>query len=171
MKILCDADGVAADMVPALFDAMKDNLKVEDFPDWNIFERFTKEQNEEKDEILGDPMFWANLPLVDGAKKAIRLLKAAGHDIVWVTAPWDACVGWEEARRFWIRENFGDDKVHTTHDKEEIEGDLFIDDKPDNIKKWKAAHPSKKAFLFDTPHNKKFNDAPRFSWDKVERLL
>lgn len=170
-KILLDVDGVVSDMVPTLFEEMSGDLKVEDFPDWDIFSQMTKEQQDEAYKILEDPLFWTNLPLIDGAKKAVRLLKAAGHDIVWVTTPWDSCRGWGDARRFWIRENFGDDRVVATHDKEKEDGDVFIDDKPSNVKRWAAAHPDKKAFIFDTPHNKKYTGAPRFSWDKVEKLL
>jgi 5'(3')-deoxyribonucleotidase len=169
-KILVDVDGPAADMVGDLFERMDGDLKKEDFPDWDIFDAMTKEQREQAYSILQDPSFWANLPLVDGSKKAIKHLKDFGHKIVWVTAPWSSCFGWDNARRYWIEKNFGDDSVITASDKEHTTGDVFIDDKPDNIDAMKKAHPNMKVFIFDTPHNKKYTGAPRFTWADVGKL-
>jgi 5'(3')-deoxyribonucleotidase len=169
--ILIDVDGVAADMVGDLFPRVDPELKREDFPDWDIFDDLPDAQRKKAYEVLKDPEFWANLSLVDGAKKAIKHLKNFGHKIVWVTAPWPSCARWDEARTSWIRKHFGDeDEIRITSDKEKVEGDCFIDDKPDNIDDYKRAHPNAKVFIFDTPHNRKYTGAPRFTWADVGKL-
>jgi len=170
MKLLFDVDGVVADTRQALLDA----AEIEKDPDpkqWDLVKTLSGDEKDRAIEVMNDHNFWVNLPLKDGAKKAIRLLRAAGHEIVWVTSPWKSCFGWDTARRIWIREHFGEDSVITTRDKYHVDGDVFIDDKVDNVEKWRKTHPGKKAFIFDAPSNQDYTGAPRFSWDKVEKLL
>jgi 5'(3')-deoxyribonucleotidase len=159
-------------MVGDLFERLG-GLKREDFPTWDIFDQLPDSKKRHAYSILSKQSFWANLPLVDGALKAVKHLKDFGHEVVWVTAPWKSCRGWETARRAWIKHHFGNDNVIVTSKKGEVpmgEGDIFIDDKPDNIDEVRKAHPSVRCFIFDTAHNKKYTDAPRFSWADVGEL-
>jgi len=170
-KIHIDVDQVAADMLGDLFERMGGDLKPEDFPNWGVYEDMTKEDREKAYKIMKDPEFWANLPLVDGAKKGVKHLKDFGHEIIWVTAPWKSCPRWEDARRSWIKRHFGNDKVIVSADKEKsVKSGVFIDDKPDNVDDVKRANPNVRCFIFDTPHNKKYSGAPRFTWDDVGKL-
>ena len=168
-KILIDVDGVVADFKAAVLD----ELQLEDThpEDWDFIDKLKPEDKEEADALLEDLEFWGGLPLVDGAKKAIRYLRAFGHEIVWVTSPWSSCIGWETARRSWIKKNFGSDDVVVTSSKHHIDGDVFIDDKPENVEAWKKAHPNKKAFIYDQTYNRDYSGAPRFDWSKVGVLL
>lgn len=167
-KVHIDVDQVAADMVGDLFERMGGDLHPEDFPNWGIFEDMTESQRKRAYKVLSRAEFWANLPLVDGVKKAVKHLKDFGHEIIWVTAPWPSCPGWEEARRSWIKKHFGNDKVIVSADKENsVKSGVFIDDKPQNIEDVKKAHPNVQCFIFDTPHNRKYTGAPRFSWGNV----
>lgn len=171
-KIFVDCDGVAADMVGDLFERLG-GLKREDFPTWDIFKQLPESKRKHAYSILSKADFWANLPLVEGAQKAVHHLKNFGHDIVWVTAPWKTCRGWETARRAWIKHHFGNDNVIVSSKKGEVpmeDGDIFIDDKPKNIDEVKKAHPNVKAYLFDTVHNKDYTGAPRFTWGDVGKL-
>lgn len=168
-KILIDVDGVVADFTNTLLDELQ--VKNPAPTKWNFIKELDTETKEEAEAILEDEEFWGGLPLIDGAKKAVRLLKAYGHDIVWVTAPWTSCARWEEARRFWISEHFGDDEVIVASDKSDVPGDIFIDDKPDNVRAWQKANPNKKAFIYDQPYNRDYHGAQRFDWSKVGNLL
>jgi 5'(3')-deoxyribonucleotidase len=168
-KILIDVDGVVADLKAAILD----ELQVED-PDpwkWDFIKKLEPSDQEEAHAALDEMEFWERLPLVEGAKKAVKVLKNAGHTIVWVTAPWTSCQGWDVARRSWLNNHFGNDKMIVEADKEKVDGDVFIDDKVENVEAWKKAHPNKKAFIFDQSYNKDYHGAPRFDWSKVELLL
>jgi 5'(3')-deoxyribonucleotidase len=164
MRLLLDVDGVVANMVLALLNAIGSKSTPSDFPTWDVLKALPKEEHDRAIEVLEDPSFWLNLPLVEGAKRGVQELRDQGYEVVWVTAPWKSCPGWDEARRSWIRKHFGpDDEIIITADKQTVDGDLFIDDKPDNVESWKKAHPGKPAFLFNTPHNKD-SDLRRCSW-------
>lgn len=169
-KILIDVDGVVADTRESLVERMgwaRDPAPGE----WDLIGTLKGEEKERAVEIMNDRNFWANLPVKDGAKKAVRLLKAYGHDVVWLTSPWRSCLGWDDARRFFIGENFGDDPIIIDNEKSHYDGDVFIDDKVDNVEKWKKAHPGKKALIFDAENNRDYTGAPRFDWSKIEKLL
>jgi len=168
-KILLDVDGVVADTRNTIIDELQ--LNDPDPKSWDLVKILPPEDKEEAVALMNEMEFWGGLPLIDGAKKAVRLLKAYGHDIVWVTSPWKSCRGWDQARRFWISEHFGDDPVIIRSDKEEVDGDIFIDDKPENVEAWRKAHPNKKAFIYDQPYNRDYHGAQRFDWSKVESLL
>lgn len=169
-KILIDVDGTVAETRESLIE--RSGLGTDPFPEeWDLIGALKGDDKMKAIRVMNDPDFWSNLPLMDGAKKGIRLLKAYGHDITWVTSPWRSCLGWSDIRRFFIKENFGDDPVIITSDKEKVPGDIFIDDKVKNVEKWKKAHPDKKAFVFDAENNKNYTGAPHFNWSKVERLL
>jgi len=170
-KILIDVDGVTADMVRDLFERMGGTLKVEDFPTWDIFKQLSDEDREEAYSILSKSDFWANLPVVDGSQKGVRHLKNFGHEVVWVTSPWSGCPGWGDARTAWIKKHFGEgDEIHLRRDKENVDGDCLIDDKPDNVDTYKRVHPDATVLIFDTPHNKKYTGVPRFKWNDVGML-
>lgn len=171
-RVFVDCDGVAADMVGDLFERLG-GLKSEDFLDWDIFSQLSEAKKRHAYSILSKADFWANLPLVEGVQKAVRHLKNFGHEVVWVTAPWKSCRGWDNVRREWIKQHFGNDKVIVSSKKGEVPmspGDVFIDDKPSNIDAVKKAHPNVKVYLFGTAHNKDYTGAPRFAWADVGKL-
>lgn len=168
-KILIDIDGVVADFKGAFLDELQ--LKDSNPESWDFLESLKPKDKKEAEALMNDLEFWGGLPLIDGAKKAVKRLKAIGHEVVWVTSPWPSCIGWETARRSWIKDNFGDDDVIVTSSKHHIDGDFFIDDKPENVEVWKKAHPYKKAFIYDQTYNRHYHGAPRFDWSKVGILL
>jgi 5'(3')-deoxyribonucleotidase len=169
-KIHIDVDQVVADMIGDLFERMGGGLRPGDFPNWKVFEDMSEGQRGHAYSIMSRSEFWANLPLMDGALKAVKHLKDFGHEVIWVTAPWK-CRGWETARRAWIKHHFGNDKVIVSADKEKsVKSGVFIDDKPDNIDDVQRANPDVKCFIFDTPHNRKYTGAPRFTWADVGKL-
>lgn len=169
-KILIDVDGVTADLVTAVYEAIDSDKDPKSLRQWDFLELLSKEQESHARELMNSPDFWSGLPVIDGAKRAIKHLKDFGHQIVWVTSPWESCLGWETARRNWIRNNFGDDDIVITRDKGHIQGDVFIDDKPQNVEEWKKANPQGKALLFDAPHNREVYHLSTFSWRDVGDL-
>jgi len=171
LKWLFDVDGVSADCMASMLEKIGAKATESDIVEWG-FEKFLDEREKAKAyELFEDPNFWRELPVKEGAKKVINLIKDLGHEVVWVTSPWRSCFGWANARRAWIEEHFGDDSVIITSDKYHIPGDVFVDDKPDNVEKWKKAHPEKLAIIFDAPWNRDYHGATRMNWDSIQELL
>ena len=166
MKALLDVDGVVADFSSSILQAVGSKLSPQDHQQWDVMEFLTPDEKSRAREALSDIDFWLNLPLKDMAKQGVEKLRDLGFQIVWVTSPWTSCLGWDTARRSWLSRNFGDDPVVITADKEHVDGDVFIDDKVENVEKWSRAHPDKRAFLFDAPYNRD-SDLPRVSWDTI----
>lgn len=165
--LLLDVDGVCADFSRGLIEAVGSHLLPEDVTRWDIISLFTPEQRELAYDYLSDPSFWRNLPVMEDAQEGVKFMEVT-HNVVWVTSPWASCEGWESARRDWLNEHFGMDEkgqpYHPTSEKERIDGDLLIDDKPDNVVSWAEAHPDKTAWLFEAPYNKNFEWPHRISW-------
>lgn len=159
MHYLIDIDGVCADFANALIDAIKPAVSKEDMIEWDILDAyFTAEERRRATQLLAQSEFWANLPVVDGAKDAISHLRLIGHTFEWVTSPWISCADFESARTSWIEQMFGGgERIQFRADKEKVDGDRLIDDKPDNVEKWQKAHRKGKAFLFRTQFNQGFN--------------
>jgi 5'(3')-deoxyribonucleotidase len=152
-----------------MLDASGTDKSPEDFKSWDVLDELTKEQKKEALLAMSTEEFWRGLPVMDGAKKGVRHLRNFGHQIVWVTSPWESCSGWERARRAWIREHFGDDDIVITSSKGHVQGDVFIDDKPKNVREWRKSNPRGRALLFSAPHNLD-EDLTHFTWDDVGSL-
>ena len=88
-------------------------------------------------------------------------------DVYYATSPWWSCVGWETARRAWLEEHFDAtrEQVVITTDKSILGGDVFIDDKPENVSGWQDANPGGQGFLLQATYN------DGMAWDEIlERL-
>lgn len=164
MKLLLDVDGVVADFIGSLLETINSKLQPSDIKEWGFLEILPSDERAKAEAVLKKPSFWRNLPLLDGAKEGVQELRDRGFEITWLTSPWESCPGWDRARTEWVHHHFDErDPVIVRKDKEKVDGDVFIDDKPDNIEKWQKAHPNKKAFIFDAPYNQKCM-APRMDW-------
>lgn len=175
-KIGCDVDGVVADFLSAAIEASGTKKKREDFNHFDLKKTLNEKEYVKAIAAMEDPNFWLNLGLIPGAKHRVRLLKARGFDFIWITSPWQNCPGWGIYRwgiyqRAWIEENFGDDPVIIDSDKAGYDADIFIDDKVDNVKAWKKAHPDKLTLLYDAPYNKEYGEVPRVTWDTIEWFI
>jgi len=172
MIALFDCDGVVADFVSALLDAVGSDLTKEDIVEWDVLKFLTPVEKAKALESLKTYDFWVNLPIIDGARDGIEYVRF-GYQVIWVTSPWLDAPQWAAARREWLRRNFQADPadVHIKKDKSGEEGDFFVDDKVSHVESWQVAHPAKKAFIFDQPYNQDVGLYPRFSWSRVKELL
>lgn len=179
MELLSDVDGVVADFILGLLEAVGSELTPKDIVEWDVVSQLpTQDERAHALLILSDPEFWANLPVKEGAKEGVNYLLGVGYKISWVTSPWESCEGWESARREWLNKHFEVKKrgqaYIPTSAKEKIVGDVFIDDKPKNVVKWQRAHPTGRAYLFDAPYNQnneKFHWSRRINWKNVKEHL
>jgi len=163
MRILLDCDGVMGDLVTPLLEELNKRYGTE----------FTKEQVdcwELSDclhmsksrifEVLQMPRFAATIPVMSGAKEVIRHLRSK-HDVIVVTASVHTSETWCHDRIKWLYKHFG---IHSkdvvfTHRKDLIPGDIFVDDKVENVQGWQSVHSSGHALLMDQPYNQ--------GWDSV----
>jgi 5'(3')-deoxyribonucleotidase len=125
------------------------------------------------------PDFWAELPCIPRAAELVADVVAAGHNIFFITSPYESCNGWEKARRTWLRESFGglgtpamggsawtDRRVifaPSAECKAKVHVDVFVDDKPANVTTWwrywnhdaktANAFPENYGLLFDAYYN------------------
>jgi 5'(3')-deoxyribonucleotidase len=167
---LFDVDGVAAAFVNHLLDEIGSKLAPSDIKRWNIRGCLPPDEVDRADEVLSDPHFWMTLPPVPGSQEAIEALQAAGHDIHWVTSPYDLH-GWDAIRRSWLRRNFDTppDHVTITAAKYLVDGDYFVDDKLVHVQRWAACrHKPQRAFLFETPYTCLELWEPKISWEKIK---
>src|SRR3990167_5308049 len=175
-RVLVDIDNVVGDFVPHIFHQLAER-QIEGPPPscadcWNFFKhRFTSEAHNATIEMLNNESFWATMPLVPGAKEAVELLQAVGHEIIFVTTPWEDCVGWHWHRTDWIRRNLGKYSVVTTADKHVVDGSVLIDDRPENLLAWRQHQPGM-PLLFDQLHNRADQSGfKRFTWSEVDDLV
>ena len=171
MKGNIDVDGVLADFAGALLGEFP--IELPENPPWDIIKLYPPEVRERVYERLADPEWWANLPVVDGAKEGINHLQSLGHELVYVTSPWASCDGWEDARRAWLKKHFDvpPEKVFPDSEKAKYPGDYIIDDKKENIEEWAEAHPQGTAYLYETPFNQDFSWPNRVTWDRLREIM
>lgn len=164
--ILLDVDGVLADFIGHLIAQCESSgTPMPPREDWTFYwdTCLTHEQRSAAYRLLDDQLlrpstgaeFCRTLPVIEGAQEAVAFLSQIGKVYI-VTATWRACAGWEKARRDWLKEHFGihPRDVISTSEKHLVRGDLFIDDKPNQVSAWSEANPFGAARLFHRPHNR-----------------
>jgi 5'-nucleotidase len=144
LRILVDMDSTIAGFIDELT-----NRWMMEYPD---FPPIPKEQITEFriDEIYGKlygewaqkaiiniyqgPNFFNNLPIFDGAVKALNEMVEEGHDVFFCSTPCTEYVYCVHDKYAWIDKHFGREwveKVILTRDKTFVSADYIIDDKPE----------------------------------------
>lgn len=115
------------------------------------------------------PGFTESLAVQRGAKQAVSALREIAEVYV-VTAPWDSSPTWMHERMHAIHKHFDIPRAHVlqTATKHIVHGDVFVDDKPSNVRSWGKRWPGSHALLFDMHHNQTGDiDLERATWDRV----
>lgn len=172
MRVLIDVDGVVAGLLAHLWDNMETDIKIADLRSWHIIRDLPERESQKILELFKQREFWRTLPVMPGAKEGIQKIRDAGHDIVWLTAPYTPCYGWASERFEWLGRNF-DAHYHDiciAHRKGCISGDVLIDDKPENVREWQQMNPSGRVFLYAHAFNVSEPFA-RMTWDSMPEFL
>ncbi len=157
--ILLDCDGVLADFTTEALDLIEQETgkryTPEEIPHWEVFES------------LGHPELWAkfgekadqigycaSMKPYPAALVAVKKFQET-YEVLIVTAPVDARP-WMYERAHWIGDHFGISrkKVIFAHEKQQVRGDMLVDDKPANVIAWAAANPEGIAVLWSHPYNR-----------------
>jgi 5'-nucleotidase len=179
-RTLCDIDGVVCNFVQMFLSAVEaatgihadqkdiktfyveESLKLNDFQKKNVWD------------IVNSVGIAARMNPLPGAVEGVKAL-AKVSDLYFVTAPIDTSPTWDYDRRQWLIKHFGEElgkKVLFTASKEVVAGDIFIDDKPENLEEWKKAWPHGICVLWDQPYNQNGHvRLPRTSdWSAVVKV-
>lgn len=161
-----DVDGVVANFTGHLLNIIGSELTPADVTVWQVLDLLKPSEKKEATAILNEPEFWRSQPVIEGAQDGIAQIKKH-HEIFWVTSPWIGCEGWEAARRWWLKDNFGVDHKHVAPlaSKYIVVGDFIVDDKASHVDEWLEHHDGQ-GFLFDAPYNQD-SKLQRMNWNDI----
>lgn len=173
--ILCDCDEVLSDCVNPLLDIVfqltGERYKKDDMTKWDVLESIRRpDLSAAFHALCSKPGFCESFPILPGAQEGFEMIDALGTVII-VTSPMSV-PSWTYERTRWLDKHFSIPKnriIHTVG-KEFIAGDCLIDDKVDNLIKWKKRHPTSLAILWEAPYNR-MDQSPLFvkasTWNEV----
>lgn len=128
-----------------------DNLTVDDIKSYKI-EQFAK-KTANLNAFFADHSNYANCPVLPGATEGLLELRDSGHDIIIATATAGstAQLKWHLAEKAapWLHEN----NIMAGARKERLHADVFIDDAPKNIVKYRNAWPKAHILTIAYPYN------------------
>jgi 5'(3')-deoxyribonucleotidase len=176
--ILLDVDGVLADftgmvrrIVASIGATMPDPVT-----EWGFIKALPRDVRYAVEDALEGDGPWTDMEPIPGALDAVKAFRSAGHRVVFVTSPWASCTDWAYVRTGWLRRNMGAgmQDVVITSAKELVRGDVFVDDKPENVGAWGQVN-AYNAFIWDAPYNQGHPVIPRLcgGWmqGNVNRVL
>jgi len=152
LPILLDADGVLAAFSAHTLTTVGSKLTPADVHEWSIFNVLKPEGLDRLAlQRMEDPAWWADMPRMPGAMDLIMAIDDAGAEFAIITSPWLSCVGWETARREWIKglcnlacvPSDRRPPVIITDRKDLVRGCVLVDDKPEHVAAWRAMNPSR----------------------------
>ena len=160
MIILLDVDGVAANFVDPMLKACAPSKTAADVTSWDLTQCLTETEYGRARGLMCSAGFWRELPVIHGARESVAQMLESGAEVVFVTSPYWSCDTWLHERKRWLERKLGVSrpKVIAAHDKHLVRGDVFIDDKADNVLSWSRAwYPHGRGFVFDQPWNQSAN--------------
>lgn len=158
MKLLIDQDQVICKWTERVIEWFNQdygtNVKREDVKHWNLSEFLGPQGRDFMRSCMRWPEFYTRLDEVEGAVDGIKKLIADGHEVRIVTAvPKSAGIAYH-GKQQWIRDHmpfFNLDNFFAIQKKNEVKGDLLLDDGAHNIEA--AKKDGLLAVVFDCPWN------------------
>jgi len=161
-RFLFDVDGVSANFtlmyLDCLFEATGIRRSMKDAAgSWDVGDALglSKTQRAAVRSCMQLPGRAFSMKTYPGSVEAIKAISKFG-DVHFVTSPYNSPT-WVYDRDQWLQQHFGWElgkKVTYTDNKHICAGDVFVDDKPDNVESWSKAWPGKLAILWDQSYNR-----------------
>lgn len=178
MRILLDIDGVLADWTGQVKRVVELHGGTMDITRWFKRQSLPAAIQVNVFRIIAAPGFAASLPVLPGAIEAVQQLRKAGHTVQFVTSLWN-CPTWVHDRNHWlVRHKLCSAPSGVIYAKEKfmVKGDVFVDDKPENVVAWKQEWPLGVPVLWHQPWNESFNaletNINHFNdWDKLIEIV
>lgn len=174
--ILLDLDDTITKFLPTTIaeynKIYNTNHSIDEITEWVIPKHFEHDLFSvlQKTDVL------ERIPLKEGAYETIEKWYNKGYEIVIVTAV-NGCVSSYVQKIKWLH-NVGLNKfikdVIPTNNKYLINGDILIDDNPNNLDSWSSHHDSKVVLplLMDANHNKQNTKYTRVdSWKMIDKVV
>ena len=169
--VLLDVDGVVANFVDETLLKLRTEFDIyaehdsSNWPVWSIadYTRFTSMGpkcpsrqviNTCLSMIWNNDNFAAGISPYDGAVEGVESLMEIA-DVYFVTSPIWTSETWTYDRALWLRTYFGIDNSHIifTSSKHLVRGDIFVDDRPETVEKWKQHNSPAYAVVWNQPYN------------------
>jgi 5'(3')-deoxyribonucleotidase len=179
-RMLLDCDGVLADFTGGavkLYNTITGRkMDPSSIRVWNFTGALEFETPAQKilfDRALRAPGFAMSLEPLPGSTEGVQALRQK-VDLHIVTSPLSGSATWAYERSTWLEMHYAIDhhRVHHSDMKWVFSGDLFVDDKPQNVREWQDNNLHGTSFLWDTPGNRDETELERISsWDELlERI-
>lgn len=179
-RFLLDVDGILADFVGPFLNVLTeltgDTYDRQAVDSWEITAALKIPEDIAKtayDLARSREGFCASIPVFDGAKEAVAMLKEA-TDLFIVTSPLGGKF-WSGERAAWLWDHFAipTSRVMSGSAKFICAGDYILDDKVSTLIEWRVHHPRGVALCWDTPHNRNdVWDGLRIKdWDTVHGIV
>lgn len=175
-RLLLDCDGVLADFLTPALKILKEltgrTYAPSDFTDWDLFQTVGPEWKAPFYRACGELSCLTFEPYPASLNAVANL--ATFMDVYVVTAPMQCNVNWLREREEWLARHYGipAERVIHTAAKHLVTGDLFIDDKPSNVRDWSRANPHQIGLLWDAPYNQLERGLTRAkSWHDVHTIV
>ena len=172
-RLLVDVDEVLASFQAAMLDALErlfgKRIRPEAYEVWDAFSLLSPEETEGVIAEIRKPGWCASMQVTPGAHEALIELRTL-VDVYAVTSPFKSPT-WVHERDAWLVEKLGfeSDQIVHTKAKHICRGDAFLDDKPENVERWRQEHPDALAMLWHIPNTRLlgYDDIRVRSWDEV----
>ena len=182
VRVLCDVDDVVANFLQLFISALNaSGVRYVDHswqrPSWDLAKEFKLTQAEEDKvyDLINLPGIanTAMHPMPGAIEGVKRLAKIA--DVYFITSNLRSSPTWVYDRDKWLVRHFGEEqgsKVVHIHDKFIIPGDLLVDDKAENCRKWQAAWPAGLALYWQASSMPPESGLLSVNaWSQVERFV
>jgi 5'(3')-deoxyribonucleotidase len=154
-----DVDGVLADLLgvalPVHHRLFGSQATVDDVTDWSMTSIVPKEHARAFWREVAEERPHTKMKPYPGAVEGVRALVGVATVYI-VTSPLGACRTWARDREDWLLDNFGigSDYVIHTSAKHRVMGDVFVDDRPENVALWQREHEASCGVLWEAPYNR-----------------
>jgi 5'(3')-deoxyribonucleotidase len=183
--ILCDLDGIVVDLLGPWLEMYNrkwgDNLTVDKITEFELHKFVKPECGQNIYDFIDTGEAYRHLRPLPGALAAIHQLERHGHDVIIVSAGAKnlATAG---HKLEWCKKHLGFSrkKCIIAHRKELVRGDVFIDDSPVNIARYRRAWPDTPIYTIAYPYNESVGHLchrfqgwrdPAAAWDGILRAI